>query len=263
MSSPSAIPQRATDDAIDHRAEVQHRDAITVVIDQIAGHQLTRRPEAHEQHAALLFGDRLIALIATWYVEAGKYGVMPVDGSGLARMIAEKPLVAVPRDHYAYRPNTQSIPFFAAPRVLNRPHSITAVVELPEDGAEGVLRRGHGLAGRPRSQTRAQRLDQLGRAGGLVALEVRHHPAADLDAEVAAQPPQPPGVLGGDHVRGLEQGGEPRRRVADVPDGRAREDQPALHDLDRVLLADHVDDVGLEARAIRGPGGTGWRISCR
>ena len=48
--------------------------------------------------------DKLIALIATWYVEAGKYDVMPVDGSGLARMIAEKPLVAVPRDRYTYRP---------------------------------------------------------------------------------------------------------------------------------------------------------------
>jgi arylsulfatase A-like enzyme len=83
--------------------------------------------------------DRLIALIGTWYVEAGKYGVMPVDGSGLARMVAEKPLVAVPRERYTYRPNTQSIPFFAGPRVLNRPHSITASVELPEDGAEGVL----------------------------------------------------------------------------------------------------------------------------
>src|SRR5207248_9735400 len=31
--------------------------------------------------------DRLIAMIGTWYVEAGKYNVMPVDGSGLARMI--------------------------------------------------------------------------------------------------------------------------------------------------------------------------------
>jgi arylsulfatase A-like enzyme len=82
---------------------------------------------------------KLIALIGTWYVEAGKYGVMPVDGSGLARMVAEKPLVAVPRERYTYRPNTQSIPFFAGPRVLNRPHSITASVELPEDGAEGVL----------------------------------------------------------------------------------------------------------------------------
>ena len=72
-------------------------------------------------------------------MEAGKYDVMPVDGSGLARMIAEKPLVAAPRDRYTYRPGTQSVPFFAAPRVLNRPHSITAEVEIPAGGAEGVL----------------------------------------------------------------------------------------------------------------------------
>ena len=83
--------------------------------------------------------DRLIAMIGTWYVEAGKYDVMPVDGSGLARVLAEKPLVAVPRDRYTYRPGTQSVPFFAAPRVLNRPHSITAEVEIPAGGAEGVL----------------------------------------------------------------------------------------------------------------------------
>jgi len=83
--------------------------------------------------------DKLIAMIATWYVEAGKHDVMPVDGSGLARMMAEKPLIALPRDSYTYLPNTQSVPNFAAPKVLNRPHSITADVEIPADGAEGVL----------------------------------------------------------------------------------------------------------------------------
>jgi arylsulfatase len=83
--------------------------------------------------------ERLIAMIGTWYVEAGKYDVMPIDGSGLARMVAEKPLIALPRDRYVYKPNTQSVPNFAAPRVLNRPHSITADVDIPEQGAEGVL----------------------------------------------------------------------------------------------------------------------------
>jgi arylsulfatase len=83
--------------------------------------------------------EKLIALIATWYVEAGKYGVMPVDGSGLQRMLAEKPQAAAPRDSYTYVPGTQSVPFNAAPRLLNRPHSITARVEVPESGAEGVL----------------------------------------------------------------------------------------------------------------------------
>ena len=83
--------------------------------------------------------DRLIAMIGTWYVEAGKYQVMPIDGSALARLVVEKPLVALPRDSYTYRPGTQSVPNFAAPKVLNRPHSITADVEIPEQGAEGVL----------------------------------------------------------------------------------------------------------------------------
>lgn len=83
--------------------------------------------------------ERLIALIGTWYAEAGKYDVLPIDGSAFERMTSEKPLVAAPRDTFTYYPNTQSVPFFAAPRVLNRPHSITADVEIPAGGAEGVL----------------------------------------------------------------------------------------------------------------------------
>jgi arylsulfatase len=94
---------------------------------------------AENHNVAADHRDRLIAMIGTWYVEAGKYQVMPVDGSGLARMIAEKPAVSLPRDTYVYYPGTQSIPNFAAPRLLNRPHSITAEVEIPERGAEGVL----------------------------------------------------------------------------------------------------------------------------
>ncbi len=94
---------------------------------------------AENHNLAAEHRDRLIALIATWYVEAGKYGVLPVDGSGVARMAGEKPLIAAPRDSFVYYPNTQSVPFFAGARVLNRPHSITADVEIPETGAEGVL----------------------------------------------------------------------------------------------------------------------------
>ena len=83
--------------------------------------------------------DRLIAMIALWYVEAGRNGVLPIDGSGLERMVAEKPQAAPTRDRYTYRPGTQAVPFFAGPRVMNWPHSITASAEIPEGGAEGVL----------------------------------------------------------------------------------------------------------------------------
>jgi arylsulfatase len=78
-------------------------------------------------------------MVSLWYVEAGKYDVLPIDGSGLLRLAGEKPQVAESRDTYLLRPGTASLPFFAAPRVLNRPHSVTAEVEIPGDGAEGVL----------------------------------------------------------------------------------------------------------------------------
>ena len=57
--------------------------------------------------------DRLIALIGTWYAEAGKYNVLPVDGSALNRLLVERPLLAAPRDRYVYFPDTQSVPYFA------------------------------------------------------------------------------------------------------------------------------------------------------
>jgi arylsulfatase A-like enzyme len=81
----------------------------------------------------------LIALIGTWYAEAGKYNVLPVDGSALNRLLVERPQLAAPRDRYVFFSDTQSVPYFAGPKTLNRPHAITADVEIPKGGAEGVL----------------------------------------------------------------------------------------------------------------------------
>jgi arylsulfatase len=82
---------------------------------------------------------KLIEMIGQWYVEAGKYKVMPVDGRGTARFAEERPQIAKDRSSYTFYPGTQSVPLNAGPRLLNRTHSITADVEIPEGGAEGVL----------------------------------------------------------------------------------------------------------------------------
>jgi arylsulfatase len=83
--------------------------------------------------------SKLIEMIATWYVEAGKYHVLPVDGRGVARMHDERPQITKDRTHYTFYPHTQAVPFNAGPRLLNRTHSITADVEIPSGGAEGAL----------------------------------------------------------------------------------------------------------------------------
>ena len=84
--------------------------------------------------------DRLIALIATWYVEAGKYDVMPIDGSGLARFgggealdrRAARPVHLLP----ATRSRCRSSPVrgCSTARTASPP-----TWRSPADGAEGVL----------------------------------------------------------------------------------------------------------------------------
>ena len=81
---------------------------------------------------------RLIAMIAMWYTEAGRYNVLPIDSRGTARIAEERPQIALSRDRYVLYPGTQSIPAAAAPKILNRPYSITAEVEATDDD-EGVL----------------------------------------------------------------------------------------------------------------------------
>jgi hypothetical protein len=47
--------------------------------------------------------DKLIEMIAQWYVEAGKYNVLPVDGSALERLITESSPDSVPAGRHRLR----------------------------------------------------------------------------------------------------------------------------------------------------------------
>jgi arylsulfatase len=85
------------------------------------------------------YPEVLQELITLWYVEAGKYNVLPIDGSSVMRFGIERPQLARDRSRYIYYPGTQAVPENAAARLLNRHHVIAAIVDIPEGGAEGVL----------------------------------------------------------------------------------------------------------------------------
>ncbi len=126
------ISAQALTDLDAHHWELYH-----VAADPAENHNLA------DQHR-----DKLIELIAMWYTEAGKYSVFPIDGSATERLMTERPQVAEPRTQYVYRPGTQTMPFWVSPRVLNRPHAITADAQIPAGGAEGVLLcQGSGVGG--------------------------------------------------------------------------------------------------------------------
>jgi arylsulfatase len=83
--------------------------------------------------------EKLIAMIGMWYVEAGKYNVLPIDSRGVQRFADERPQIAVDRKRYFYYPGTQVVPPNAGPRLVNVPHSVSVHASVPKGGAEGVL----------------------------------------------------------------------------------------------------------------------------
>ena len=58
--------------------------------------------------------DKLIEMIGMWYVEAGKYNVLPIDARGTLRLGDPRPQIAGERKRYPYYPGTQSVPSNAA-----------------------------------------------------------------------------------------------------------------------------------------------------
>ena len=93
--------------------------------------------ESHNVAAA--HPDKLSEMVARWWTEAGKYNVLPLDGRGQSRFAEPRPQIEAERTHYTYYPGGAAIPERQAAMVKNRAHKITAHVEIPAGGAEGVL----------------------------------------------------------------------------------------------------------------------------
>jgi arylsulfatase len=83
--------------------------------------------------------EKLQLMKDLFMAEASKYNVFPLDGSKSQRFLAPRPSLAAGRTKFVYTTPSASIPTGDAPNQLNRSFSITAEVEVPKDGAEGML----------------------------------------------------------------------------------------------------------------------------
>ena len=83
--------------------------------------------------------EKLKALVERWWVEAGKYNVLPLDSRMQARMAERKPSSVASGNRHVYYPGMAPQFEYTAVDLKNRSHAITAEVEIPEAGAEGVL----------------------------------------------------------------------------------------------------------------------------
>ena len=88
---------------------------------------------------AAKYPDKLKELQELFLVEAQKYQVFPLDNSILARILAPRPSAVAGRTEFSYAGEISGVPEGNAPNIIGKSFSITAEVEIPQGGAEGML----------------------------------------------------------------------------------------------------------------------------
>jgi len=83
--------------------------------------------------------DKLRELKELFLVEAAKYNVFPLDNSILPRLVTPRPSATAGRTVFTYSGELAGLPVSDAPSVLNKSYTITADVEIPQGGSEGMI----------------------------------------------------------------------------------------------------------------------------
>jgi hypothetical protein len=82
--------------------------------------------------------EKLKEMIDLWYEEADKYNVLPLQGTVGSRVGFPGPMPGRATDKHIFFPGA-TVPALVAPNTYNRPHTITAEVNVPKGGVEGVI----------------------------------------------------------------------------------------------------------------------------
>jgi hypothetical protein len=82
---------------------------------------------------------KLKQMQALFAQEAKKYNVFPLDNSQFQRAIAPRPSATAGQTIFTYSGEMPGIPIANAPSILNRSFTITADVEVPQDGGDGMI----------------------------------------------------------------------------------------------------------------------------
>ena len=94
--------------------------------------------------------QKLRELQDLWWAEAAKHNVLPLDWRVGERFNAElmgRPSLAGDRKTFTYYPGQIGLPGEAAPRILNKSWTLTADIQVPEGGVEGMIVTDGGLEG--------------------------------------------------------------------------------------------------------------------
>jgi arylsulfatase A-like enzyme len=88
---------------------------------------------------AAQYPEKLKELKEMFWVEAEKYQVLPLDKTMINRLIAPRPSITAGRSEFTWTQPLTGTPNGDAPSVLNTSYTFKAEIEIPQDGAEGMI----------------------------------------------------------------------------------------------------------------------------
>jgi arylsulfatase len=83
--------------------------------------------------------EKVKGMQALFDSEAKKYNVLPLDNTTIPRWNTPRPSLTAGRTVFTYSGELTGVPDSAAPNIINKSYTITAEVEIPKGGAEGMI----------------------------------------------------------------------------------------------------------------------------
>jgi hypothetical protein len=83
--------------------------------------------------------EKVKEMQALWDTEAAKYNVLPLDNRSFARSVEPRPSATAGKTVFTYTGVNSGIALANSPNIIGRSYKITAEVEVPEGGGDGVI----------------------------------------------------------------------------------------------------------------------------
>jgi hypothetical protein len=188
--------------------------------------------------------EKVTELRKMFLEEAKKYNVLPLDASVAARIVAPRPNITAGRSEFVYTRPMTGLPQGDSPLLLNTSYTITAEIDVPESGAEGIILTSGGrfggygfylLEGKPVFLWNLVDLERIKWEGAEALSPGRHTVEFDFDYDGVG-----PGTLAFNNFSGV---GRPGTGVLKV-DGKVVATKKMEKTLPMILQWDESFDIG-------------------
>jgi len=202
------------------------------------------RDFSQTEDLAAKYPDKVKQLKEKFIAEAKKYQVFPLDASVAPRIVAPRPNITAGRTEFFYTRPMTGLPQGDSPFLLNSSYTITADIEVPQGGAEGMILTSGGrfagygfylVKGKPVFLWNLIDLERIRWQGPDALAPGRHTVEFDFKYDGLGA-----GTLAFNDLSGLGRGGTGTLKV----DGKVVDTKPMARSLPMILQWDEAFDVG-------------------